>query len=256
MSVIRAIDLGLKFRRYQSRKRRVRHLLLDPRRGDLKPREFWAVREVSFEVDKGEIFGVIGPNGAGKSTLLRTIAGIYAPDEGSIRVEGTISPLLSLGAGFRPDLSGRDNVYLNGVILGLSKREIDALFDEIVSFAELEEFIDEPVRTYSSGMITRLGFATAMSVQPDILLIDEVLGAGDASFKEKSKNRMREFMEDASAIVVVTHSMGFVREFCTRVMWLERGRIRMIGDTEEVVRDYLEQAKPQRAKVQTVQPTS
>jgi ABC-type polysaccharide/polyol phosphate transport system ATPase subunit len=251
MSIIRATGLGVKFRRYQSRRRRLRALLLSPRKGDLQAREFWALRNVSFEVEEGEIFGIIGANGAGKSTLLRTIAGVYVPDEGVMDVKGRVSPLLSLGAGFRPDLSGRENIYLNGVLLGLREKEIDARLDEIVSFAELEEFIDQPVRTYSSGMIARLGFSIAMSVQPDILLLDEVLGVGDERFRQKSKGRMREFMEHAKAIVVVTHSMGFVRDFCTRVLWLERGKIRLIGDTENVVASYLEEgkSKPSTAKV-------
>lgn len=239
MCIIRALNLGVKFRRYQSTKLRLRSLLLDPRRTHLSG--FWALRNLSFEVEEGEILGVIGANGAGKSTLLRVIAGIYPPDEGSIQVDGKVSPLLSLGAGFRPDLSGRDNIYLNGVLLGLSKQKIDALYDEIVSFAELEEFVDEPVRTYSSGMIARLGFSIAMSVRPDILLIDEVLGVGDMRFQQKSKERMRQFMEHAKAIIVATHSMGFIRELCTRVIWLERGSVRMIGDTRDVVSRYLQE---------------
>ncbi len=237
MKVIEATDVGVKFRKYRSRRRRLRAWLL--RRDERQVSEFWALRHVTFVVEKGEVLGVIGSNGAGKSTLLRVIAGIYRPDEGLITVRGQASPLLALGAGFRPDLSGRDNIYLNGVLLGLSKREIDARFDEIVDFAELWDFIDQPVRTYSSGMAARLGFAIATSLDPDILLIDEVLGVGDEHFRKKSTAKMREFMQKAKAIVLVTHSMELVRELCTQALWLERGQICKIGNPDEVVESYL-----------------
>ncbi len=242
MSVIEATDIGVRFRKYRSRRRRLRAWLL--RKEERQASEFWALRGVTFRVEEGEVLGVIGPNGAGKSTLLRVIAGIYRPDEGELRVRGKVSPLLTLGAGFRPDLTGRDNIYLNGVLLGLSRREVDARVDEIVSFAELKDFIDQPVRTYSSGMTARLGFAIATSLEPDILLIDEVLGVGDERFRRKSEDRMREFLHKAKAIVVVTHSMGFIRKFCTRALWVERGRVRLMGDPESVVAHYLREGRP------------
>ncbi len=241
MTVIEATDVGVKFRKYRSRRRRLRAWLL--RRDERRMSEFWALRHVTFSVEEGEVLGVIGSNGAGKSTLLRVIAGIYRPDEGAITVRGRVSPLLALGAGFRPDLTGRDNVYLNGVLLGLSRREIDARFDEIVDFAELGDFIDQPIRTYSSGMAARLGFAIATSLEPDILLIDEVLGVGDEHFRRKSTAKMREFMRKAKAIVLVTHSMDLVREVCTRALWLERGQIYKMGDPDEVVESYLAERK-------------
>lgn len=245
MGVIEATDIGVRFRKYRSRRRRLRAWLL--RKEERQASEFWALRGVTFSVEEGDVLGVIGPNGAGKSTLLRVIAGIYQPDEGELHVRGKVSPLLTLGAGFRPDLTGRDNIYLNGVLLGLSRKEIEARVEEIIAFAELEEFIDQPVRTYSSGMTARLGFAIATSLEPDILLIDEVLGVGDEHFRRKSEARMREFIDRAKAIVVVTHSMSFIRKFCTRALWVERGRVRLIGDPEEVVPRYLQEGKSRSA---------
>ena len=211
--------------------------------GGQRIRDFWALRDVSFDVEEGEILALVGPNGAGKSTLLRVIAGIYAPEEGTVYVQGKVAPVLSLGAGFRLDLPGRDNVYLKGVLCGLTRKEVDERFDEIVAFAELEDFIDSPVRNYSNGMIARLGFSIALNVQPDILLIDEVLGVGDERFRSKSEERMRDFMRKAKAILVATHSMEFVRKFCTRALWMEQGRVRFAGDAKEVVDVYLEGGK-------------
>ena len=249
MSVIRVTGLGVNFPLHSNR-RLFRSGLLPFRRanGTQKASEFWALRGLSFEVNEGEIVGVIGPNGAGKSTLLRVLAGIYYPDEGEVQVDGSVSTLLSLGVGFRPSLSGRDNIYLNGVFLGMSNKDIDARFDDIVAFAELEKFIDTPVRNYSSGMTARLGFSIAMSTDPDILLIDEVLGVGDESFREKSQAKMLEFIKKAKAIVIVTHNMGFVRDFCNKALWIERGGLRRIGTSEDVVKEYLASSRTKTAK--------
>lgn len=239
MGVIKIENLGVKFQLQHRRRRRIRERLLSPFFQGNRAEEFWALKGVSFEVKEGDIVGVIGKNGAGKSTLLRVLAGVFQPDIGTVEVYGKVSPLLSLGVGFRPDLTGKDNVYLNGILLGLSEREIDAKYDFIVKFAELEKFIDIPMRNYSSGMNARLGFSIAVSIEPDILLIDEILGAGDEKFRKKSQQRMKQFMEKAKAIVIVTHNMRFVREFCNKGILLDAGEIRSLGDAEKVVKAYI-----------------
>jgi ABC-type polysaccharide/polyol phosphate transport system ATPase subunit len=240
MSVIKVKSVGIKFRLYRSKRRKLREVILNPFSWNRKYQEFWALKDVSFSVEKGDIVGVIGKNGAGKTTLLRVLAGIFPPDTGTIEVNGRVSPILTLGAGFQPDLTGRDNIYLNGILLGLKKEEIDAKYESIVEFAELEKFIDTPVRNYSSGMIARLGFSIAISMEPDILLIDEILGVGDERFREKSRNKMREFMNKAQAIVIVTHNMNFVKEICNKAIWIDKGQVRQIGEPTEVIKSYLE----------------
>jgi len=214
MKVIELNNVWLKFKLKHHRKKRVRDVILNPFFSNGKVEEFWALRGVTFNVEEGEIVGVIGRNGAGKSTLIRVIAGIYPPDKGIVKVKGRVSPLLTLGAGFKPDLTGKDNIYLNGIFLGLKEKEIDESYDSIVEFSELEKFIDTPVRNYSSGMVARLGFSIAVNTRPDILLIDEVLGVGDEKFRVKSQKKMKEFMQKAKAIVIVTHSLGFINKFC------------------------------------------
>ncbi|MHC4606332.1 MAG: ABC transporter ATP-binding protein [Planctomycetota bacterium] len=239
MSVIEVKDLGVKFWLRRMRKRSMRHFLLHLGRDGRRNRELWALRNVSFGVEKGEILGVVGPNGAGKTTLLRVLAGIYQPDEGSVRVDGRISPLLALGTGFRPDLTGRDNIYLNGMFLGLRKSDIDARIDEIISFSELGDFIDQPLRSYSAGMGSRLGFSIAVSMDPDILLIDEILSVGDYKFTSKAYAKMQDMMKQAKAIVYATHSLDLVTEFCTRAVWLDRGKVKGYGPSKEVVNTYI-----------------
>lgn len=202
--------------------------------------EFWALRDVSFEVEAGRTFGLIGANGSGKTTLLRLIAGILQPTLGEIRITGRVTALLELGAGFHPDLTGRENVYLNGSILGLSRREIDRQFESIVDFAELEEFIDNPVRNYSSGMYVRLGFAVAVHMDPDILLIDEVLAVGDEAFQDKCLQRIRAFQREGRTIVFVTHAVDLVREMCDLALLLDKGVVAALGPPAEVVRRYRE----------------
>lgn len=199
---------------------------------------YWALRNVSLRVEEGETLGLIGENGAGKTTLLRTMAGVFAPDEGEVITNGKISPLMSLGVGFDPNLSGRHNIYVNGLYLGLSKAELEPLVPEIIEFAELDEFIDRPVRTYSSGMKVRLGFAIATSIEPDILLLDEVMSVGDERFQEKSQRRMDEMLAESRAIVVATHNMRFVEEECDRAVYLNDGHVERVGAPEEVVEAY------------------
>ncbi|OFW09171.1 MAG: hypothetical protein A3H96_23185 [Acidobacteria bacterium RIFCSPLOWO2_02_FULL_67_36] len=207
---------------------------------DLRPDEtFPAVREMTFTVPKGRTLGVIGRNGSGKSTLLKLVAGITKPTVGSVRVEGRISALIELGAGFHPEISGRENVFINGIMLGLTKREITRRFDEIVEFAEMHDFIDAPVKTYSSGMYMRLGFAVAIHVDPDVLLVDEVLAVGDEGFTHKCLDKFAEFKRRGKTILLVTHSLGLVERFCDEALWMDAGRMKAMGDPKRVVGAYV-----------------
>ena len=201
----------------------------------------WVLENISFNVKKGESLGIIGKNGSGKSTLLKILTKIIYPDKGSIKMNGRVAGLLELGAGFHPDLSGRDNVYINASIFGLSKKEIDKKFQEIVDFAELNEFIDNPVRTYSSGMYSKLAFAITAMLETDIILIDEVLSVGDERFKKKSYEKMNELINSKErTVVVVSHSLSTLKELCSRVLWLNDGEIVRIGDTNEILEAYQE----------------
>ncbi len=207
---------------------------------DLQPDEaFLALKDVSFNVAKGSTVGVIGRNGSGKSTALKLVAGITKPTSGTVKVDGRISALIELGAGFHPEISGRENVFINGIMLGLSKRDIEARFDEIVDFAELREFIDAPVKTYSSGMYMRLGFAVAINVDPDVLLVDEVLAVGDESFAHKCLDKFGEFRRKGKTILIVTHSLGLVERLCDEAVWLDHGEKQTDGDPKRVIDAYL-----------------
>ncbi len=206
----------------------------------LRPDEtFQALDDVSFDVARGQTFGVIGRNGSGKSTALKLVAGITKPTSGLVKVQGRVSALIELGAGFHPEISGRENVFINGVMLGMSKREIQQRFDEIVDFAELREFIDAPVKTYSSGMYMRLGFAVAIHVDPDVLLVDEVLAVGDEGFTHKCLDKFAEFKRRNRTILFVTHSLGMVERFCDEAVWLDAGQKRAQGDPTRVVGAYV-----------------
>ena len=205
---------------------------------------FYALREVTFSVRCGETLGIIGRNGSGKSTILKLVAGVMAPSEGEVWVAGRVSPLIELGAGFHPDLTGRENIDLNASILGMSGKEIRERFDEIVRFAELWDFVDTPVKRYSSGMYMRLGFSVAIHSNPQILLVDEVLSVGDSAFQEKCLEKMHEFQERGTTIVVVSHSMDLVRKFCRRVLFLESGHLVGDGSPEEMIRRYLQMVTP------------
>jgi len=202
--------------------------------------EFTALHDVSFDVKEGEVFGVIGHNGSGKSTLLKCMAGILVPNEGSVKVHKRMSALLELGAGFHPELSGRDNVFLNAAILGMGRREIAARFDDIVDFSGLENFIDAPVKTYSTGMYVRLAFAVAINVDPQLLIIDEILAVGDVTFQQKCMEKFVDFRNEGRTIVLVTHAMNSVRDMCDRAAWLEHGHLVDMGDPAELVEAYTE----------------
>src|SRR5438876_7035307 len=207
---------------------------------DLQASETYpALTDVSFTVPKGSTYGVIGRNGSGKSTALKLVAGITKPTSGAVRVSGRISALIELGAGFHPEISGRENVFINGIMLGLTRREIQQRFDEIVEFAELRDFIDAPVKTYSSGMYMRLGFAVAINVDPDVLLVDEVLAVGDEGFTHKCLDKFGEFKRRGTTVLLVTHSLGLVERFCDEALWLDAGKVRGEGDPKRVVDAYL-----------------
>jgi ABC-type polysaccharide/polyol phosphate transport system ATPase subunit len=209
-------------------------------------RMFQALQDVSFEIPQGITVGIIGSNGSGKSTLLKLIAGLHRPSSGRVDVNGRISALIELGAGFHPEFTGRENVFINGIILGLSRREIYERFDEIVRFAELEDFIDNPVKTYSSGMYMRLAFAIAVAVDPEILLIDEILAVGDANFQRKCQNKMNAFKADGKTIVIVTHDLGALERYCDKVLWLDHGELQAFGDVQSVMKMYLEHVAEQQ----------
>jgi ABC-type polysaccharide/polyol phosphate transport system ATPase subunit len=204
----------------------------------IKKIDFYALHNINLSIKRGEVFGVIGHNGAGKSTLFKLVARVLQPVEGRVAVRGRVAPLLELGAGFHPELSGRENVFLNGSVLGFSHQEMLRKFPSIVEFAELHDFIDAPLRTYSSGMYARLGFAVATDTRPDILLIDEILAVGDESFQRKCIERINGFREQGSTILIIAHSMDTIRLMCQRAAWLHHGELKIVGEPEEVIRCY------------------
>lgn len=234
-------DVAKRFRLVHERNHTLKATIL--RRGRTRYEEFWAVDGVSFEVDTGTTFGLIGHNGSGKSTLLKCIAGILRPDRGSIATVGKTSALLELGAGFHPELSGRENVFLNGSILGMSARQMRERFDDIVEFAGLERFIDQPVKNYSSGMFVRLGFSVAINVEPDILLVDEVMAVGDEQFQHRCAEKFGDLRREGRTIVVVSHGLGTLRNQCDTIAWMERGRLRQVGPAGEVVDAYIAEVR-------------
>lgn len=238
MNAIEVSNLGISFKRYTQQRQTLKEAIFYRLTGNNTSSVFWALRNVSFNLQDGEILGVIGRNGQGKSTLFKALANIYIPDEGEILVNGKVSTLLTLGSGFEPQLSGRDNIYLNGSFLGLKKKDIDAIVGDIVAFAELEEFIDTPVKNYSSGMTARLAFAIAININPDILLLDEVLGVGDEKFQKKCVAKMHQLMGRARAILLVAHSTALIQETCTKALWLEKGQVQAFGDPREVTQEY------------------
>lgn len=200
--------------------------------------DFTALDKVSVDIKKGEVFGIVGHNGSGKSTLLKTISGILKPTVGTVKVHGSIAPLIELGAGFDLDLTARENIFLNGSVLGFSNQMIEEKFDEIVDFSELREFLDVPMKNYSSGMVARIGFAVATMVKPDILIVDEILSVGDFLFQQKCEQRINALMQGGTTVLIVSHALEQIRRLCTKVMWLDKGKIKMLGDTKSVCDAY------------------
>ncbi len=247
MPAIDVRSLGIRYNLRLTRRNTVRETFKNLTRRRSGPTHFWALRDVSFRIDHGESLAVIGPNGAGKSTLLQVLAGILEPTEGHIQVNGRISSLLTLGAGFDLDLTGRDNILLAGAFMGMEHADMQRRLPGIIDFADIGQFIDAPIKTYSTGMNARLGFSIATAVEPDVLLLDEVLGTGDATFRSKSQTRVEELMKAARAIVLVTHDMTWPVEFCNRAILLERGQIVAAGDPAEVVRVHEDRSEQRRA---------
>lgn len=236
--IIRANDISMRYLMTYDRIQSIKEYIVQMLRGKIKYEEFWALKNVSFEVERGEVVGIVGHNGAGKSTLLKVISGILKPTGGSLEVHGNVVPMLELGSGFDHDLTGRENIFLNGSILGYSEKYLKEKYEQIVEFSELGKFIDVPIRNYSSGMLMRLAFSIATVVQPEILIVDEILAVGDAAFQEKSKARMLELMGGGTTVLFVSHSLEQIREMCDRVIWLEHGQIKAIGATKEICDAY------------------
>lgn len=235
---IRLVDVSVRYTVPTERIMTFKEYLIRRLQGRVQHRSFWALQNVNLSVERGEVFGVVGHNGAGKSTMLKLIARVLRPTKGRVLVRGRVAPLLELGAGFHPELTGRENVYLNGALLGYNHREMEAKFPGIVEFAELGDFMDAPMRTYSSGMWARLGFAVATDVQPDVLIIDEILGVGDESFQRKSAGRIEQFQRQGVTIFLVSHNLAAIESMCHRAAWIDHGQVRGIGPAAEIVRQY------------------
>lgn len=236
--IIDVSDVTMKFHLNTDKIMSLKEFVTRSLSGKLKFQDFTALSHVSFQVKKGETVGLIGHNGAGKSTMLKAVSGILKPTEGTITCHGNIVPMLELGSGFDMELTGRENIFLNGAILGYSKQFLTDRFDEIVSFSELGEFIDVPIRNYSSGMMARLAFSIASMVEPEILIVDEILSVGDESFQKKSRERMKNLMDCGTTVLFVSHTMAQVQQLCDRVVWLDHGEVKMIGDSQEVCNAY------------------
>ncbi len=237
MSTAIEVDhVSKKFRLYKERNQSLKSAIM--RRRVSVHEDFWALKDISFAIPEGKTFGLVGDNGSGKSTLLKCMAKILYPDTGSITMRGRVAALLEVGSGFHPELSGRENVYLNGSILGMTRREIDRKFDEIIDFSGVEEFIDQPVKNYSSGMYVRLGFSVAINVEPDILLVDEVLAVGDETFQAKCMDKFAEFRREGRTVVIVSHALGTMKEMCDEVAWIRKGSLLGVGSPDTVIDDY------------------
>ncbi len=237
-NMIEVRNVTMKFRMSDEPINSLKEIFTHAAKGKLKFNEFLALDDVSFNLEKGCTLGLIGKNGAGKSTMLKLISGILKPTSGTIITNGNIVPMLELGAGFDLELTGRENIYLNGAILGYSKEYLESKYDEIVDFAEISDFVDMPIRNYSSGMMARLAFSIASVVQPEILIVDEILAVGDVAFQEKSFNRMKELMTGGATVLFVSHDLEKIEEMCDKVIWLNRGKVVMFGDTDEVCSAY------------------
>ncbi len=240
---IRLENVSVRYRAPQERIGTFKEYMIRWLQGKVQHNTFWALRDLDLTIQRGEVFGLIGQNGAGKSTLLKIIARVLRPSRGRVWVRGRVAPLLEVGAGFHPELTGRENIYLNGAMLGFSRAEMEAKFKDIVDFAELWDFIDAPLRTYSSGMWARLGFAVATDVDPDILIVDEILSVGDEAFQRKSAERIDTFRERGATILLVSHNLGQIETMCERAAWLDHGQVVCVGQARPVVNQYLERVR-------------
>jgi ABC-2 type transport system ATP-binding protein/lipopolysaccharide transport system ATP-binding protein len=237
-TVIQVRDVSMHFNLMEEKVDSIKEYVVKLLKGKLLYNDFIALNHVSFDVQKGDILGFIGFNGAGKSTLLKILAGVLTPTTGSVAVKGTIAPLIEVGAGFDPELTARENIYLNGAILGYSKAFIEQKFDSIIEFAELKDFVNVPVKNFSSGMYARLGFSIATAVQPDILIVDEVLSVGDFRFQQKCEERIRKMIEDGVTILLVSHDISMIERLCNKVLWLDHGKIKDMGKTQDICERY------------------
>lgn len=233
-------NLSIKFNKSTERVDNFKEYVIRIVKRNLTYEKFWALKDISLTINRGETVGIIGLNGSGKSTLLKVIAGVLKPAEGRVSVCGSVAPLIELGAGFDHDLSARENIFLNGAVLGYNRKRMQELFEEIVEFSELRDFLDVPIKNFSSGMQARLGFAIATAVIPDVLIVDEVLGVGDYKFQEKCHRRMQEIMASGATVLFVSHSIEQVRQICSRAIWLENGRIIRDGEVNEICDEYME----------------
>ena len=236
--VISVQDVSMRFRLTDDKILSLKEFVTRKLSGKLNTNEFWALKKVSFDVYQGEVLGIIGHNGAGKSTTLKVISGILKPTTGSVTCSGNIVPMLELGSGFDMDLTGHENIFLNGAILGYDEAFLQSKYDEIVAFSELGQFIEVPIRNYSSGMLARLAFSIATVVNPEVLIVDEILSVGDANFQEKSRKRMLELMGGGTTVLFVSHSLSQIRDMCDRVVWLEHGEVQAVGATEKICDQY------------------
>lgn len=235
---IQVSDVSMKYKLATEKIDSFKHFFIKKVRKEIAYEDFYALQNVDFSVRRGEVFGIIGMNGAGKSTLLKVIAGVIKPTSGALTKKGTLAPLIELGAGFNGDLTGVENIYLNGLLLGYSKKFIREKVDEIIEFSDLGKFIHTPLKNYSSGMKARLGFSIATIVKPDILIVDEVLSVGDIKFKEKSENKIQHMMSGGTTVLFVSHSLEQVQKICNRVLWLENGQVKQLGVAKDVIENY------------------
>lgn len=236
--VIRVKDVSMHFNLMEEKVDSIKEYVVKLLKGKLLYNDFVALKNINLEIYKGDILGIIGLNGAGKSTLLKILAGVLTPTSGKVTVHGSIAPLIEVGAGFDPELTAKENIFLNGAILGYSRNFLESKFQEIIDFAELQEFINVPVKNFSSGMYARLGFAIATVVKPDILIVDEVLSVGDYKFQEKCEERIKNMIEDGVTIILVSHDIRLIEHLCTRIVWLEKGNIKKIGSVKNICEEY------------------
>lgn len=237
-NIIEVKNVSMKFNMSKEKIDSLKEYVIKLLKRQLLFEEFIALKDVSFEVKEGDVLGIVGLNGSGKSTMLKVISGIMKPSSGDVVVNGSVAPLIELGAGFDYDLTARENVYLNGSVLGYSRKEMHKRFNEVIEFAELQEFVDVPIKNYSSGMVARLGFAIATITKPDILIVDEILSVGDYLFQQKCEKRINEMMANGTTVIIVSHTLEQIKRLCNKVVWLEKGKVKMIGDTESVCDCY------------------